>query len=343
MSDSFADLWNSTGASKPAEQPRKLGSLTPVAASSRAPRHDAFSILASPAGSSPASRSGTPGATGPLQAARSMGAASPSSSASAKPIQKSTSSRGDAFSGLLAGSLASASEADRGNMTIAERAALAERERREQMHQHHAAAQKSASAWAGLDSLGGFASVKPSTPAHVSTTQDDDWLFGSEAAKPSTSTTKSTSNKSPPLPKDDWGLDDFISHPPAQKSASAQPTGQSLLDLDEFHPVDASQSSRVSPQPLLRSSTPGDFDFGDREDGLLDNQSDEDDILGELSKPISKRPSAQAVRRILCYAAIDHVNPNCARLESTERHRHPSPHLLVLDSSLVPFHHHHTY
>lgn len=172
------------------------------------------------------------------------------------------------------------------------------------MQQHHVSAQKSASAWAGLDSLGEFTSVKPSTPAQVSTPQDDDWLFGSETAKPSTAATGSTSNKSPPPPKDDWGLDDFISQPAAQQPTSTQPAGQSLLDLDEFSSAPTSQSSRTSPQPPLRSGTPGDFDFGDREDGLLDNQSDEDDILGELSKPVSKRPQAQAVRRIVCYAVF---------------------------------------
>lgn len=164
------------------------------------------------------------------------------------------------------------------------------------MQQHHVAVRQTTSAWAGLDSLGQFASAKPSTPAQASTPQDDDWLFGSEPAKPSTSTTKPASSKSLPPQKDDWGLDDFISQPAAQRSA-----GQSLLDLDVFNPVPTSQASRASPQPLIRSSTPGDFDFGDREDRLLDNQSDEDDILGELSKPILKRPPTQAVRQPSVY------------------------------------------
>ncbi|EPT00866.1 hypothetical protein FOMPIDRAFT_1121692 [Fomitopsis schrenkii] len=324
MSDSFADLWNSTGASKPTQQPRKLGSLAPVAPPSRIPKNDAFSILASPATSSPASRSGTPRATGPLQVARSMGAAGTSSSMSAKLVQKSSSSGGDAFSGLLSGPLASASS-NRANMTIAERAALVERERREKMHQHHTAVQQTTSAWAGLDSLGQFASAKPSTPAQVSAPQDDDWLFGSEATKPSTSTTKPTSNKSPPPPKNDWGLDDFISQPAAQKPTPAQPTGQSLLDLDEFNPVPASQSSRASPQPPLRLSTPGDFDFGDREDGLLDNQSDEDDILGELSKPVAKRPPTQATRPS---RASSSPQPTPPRSGEQSRAVSPPPHIL---------------
>ena len=165
------------------------------------------------------------------------------------------------------------------------------------MQQHHAAAQKSASAWAGLDSLGEFASAKSSTPGQgVSAPQDDDWLFSAQPAKSSTSATKSAPMNTTPTPKDDWGLDEFISQPASHKPTSTQPAGQSLLDLDEFNPIPSSQSSRASPQPPLRSDTPGDFDFGDREDGLLDNQSDEDDILGELSKPVSKRPPTQAVR-----------------------------------------------
>ncbi|TFY50612.1 hypothetical protein EVJ58_g10973 [Rhodofomes roseus] len=275
MSDSFADLWNSTGVSKPAEQPRKLGSLTPVVPPTRNAKNDVFSMLASPAlGSSPASRSGTPGATGPIQSTQSLGAGGMSPSMGAKPVQKSTSSGGDAFSGLFPGSLASGSTANRANMTIAERAAQAERERREQMQQQHAAAKQSANAWTGLDSLGEFTTAKPSTPAQATAAQDDDWIFGSEPPKPSASATKASTSKSPPPPSDDWGLDDFIAQPAAPKPASAQPRGHSLLDLDEFSPIPTTQSSRASPRPAhVRSSTPGDFDFGDREDGLLDNHA----------------------------------------------------------------------
>ncbi|KZT70255.1 hypothetical protein DAEQUDRAFT_756423 [Daedalea quercina L-15889] len=328
MSDSFADLWNSTGASKPAEQPRKLGSLAPVVPPSRNAKNDVFSMLASSGpSSSPASRSGTPGATGPVQSTRSMGMSGTSSPMTAKPIQKSTSSGGDAFSGLLSGSLASRSTANRANMTMAERAAHAERERREQMQQNHTVARQAANAWAGLDSLGEFAaSPKPSAPAQTSVPEDDDWLFGSESEKPSVSHAKVASTKSPSPPKDDWGLDDFISQPAAPKPTSAQPSGQSLLDLDEFNPIPATHSSRASSQPpAARSNTPGDFDFGDREDGLLDNQSDDDDILGELGKPVSQRRPPQSTQPGRATPSPQSV-PSRSGLQS--RAVSPPPHIL---------------
>ncbi|KAH9919689.1 uncharacterized protein B0H18DRAFT_1096064 [Fomitopsis serialis] len=266
MSDSFADLWNSTGVSKPAEQPRKLGSLAPVIPPSRNAKNDVFV---------PASRSGTPGAAGPIQSTRSLGTSS-----------------SDAFSGLFSGSLAPGSTANRANMTIAERAAQAERERREQSQQQHAAAKQSANAWAGLDSLGNLVpAAKPSTPA-----------------------------------QDDWGLDDFISQPAARKRTSAPPRGESLLDLDEFNPIPSAQSTRTSPHPpQSRSDTPGDFDFGDREDGLLGDQSDEDDILGELSKPVSQRspPSSSQSNRAI---SSSQTVPSRSRPQS--RAVSPPPHIL---------------
>ncbi|KAJ3521211.1 hypothetical protein NM688_g9046 [Phlebia brevispora] len=59
MSDSFADLWNSTAPIKPAEPPRTLGAITPALAGQSKPQNDVFSLLA--ASSTPSStRSSTP-------------------------------------------------------------------------------------------------------------------------------------------------------------------------------------------------------------------------------------------------------------------------------------------
>ncbi|CCM00469.1 uncharacterized protein FIBRA_02502 [Fibroporia radiculosa] len=309
MSDSFADLWNSTGVSKPAEAPRKLGSLTPAMASSRVAQNDAFSMLASAGTSSPASRSHTPFA-GPIQSTRSLGLNGSTSNLNARQVQKSVSSGGDAFSGLLSGSLASSS-ANGAKMTIAERTAQAEKERREQLLQQHATAKQQAAAWAGLDSLGGLGTVTNSSALQ---SQDDDWGFGFSSSTASATTAKPSTEE-----QDDWGLEDFVSQPAARKPVGTKPAS-SLLDFDDLTSEPIVSSSRRSPEPpKARSGTPGDFDFGDREDRLLDDDSnDEDDILGELSKPIpERRPSAGRPAR---------TSP--PRSEQRNRAISPPPHIL---------------
>ncbi|PCH40723.1 hypothetical protein WOLCODRAFT_117539 [Wolfiporia cocos MD-104 SS10] len=324
MSDSFADLWNSTGASKPAEPPKKLGSLTPSPAPARSTQNDVFAMLASAGSSSPASRSQTPGAaTGTTQPTRSLGANG--APANPRPAQKAASSGGDAFSGLFSGALAPSST-NGAKMTIAERAAQAERDRLAQLQQQHAAAQRQASAWAGLDSLGGFSSGGQTSSVQSATSNAqssdlDDWAFGFETAKPSA---PSTSSKPPSAQQDDWG--DLLSQPTTTKPASTKPpttqNARSLLDFEEFESPVAQTSQSVSELGGSRSNTPGDFDFGDREDRLLDDNSDEDDILGELGKPVSERPPAQT--------RPDRRTPSPNPLRSGQKSRavSPPPHVL---------------
>ncbi|KIM76584.1 hypothetical protein PILCRDRAFT_12638 [Piloderma croceum F 1598] len=228
MADSFADLWNSSAPTKPTPPPQKLGSVI----TSGQP------IFAAPKNSIP------------------------------KPPPTSTStssSSGDAFSNLLSGSLVSSSS--RTNMTIAQRAALVEKERTDKYLKRKEEARKAAMAWDGIDSLG---LGSTGTGTGVGKEEDDDWSFGfgSVAANGSSSANKIADD-------DDWGLEDFVSAPTTQ---AATPTPhhqpQSLLDLDEFTSLH----------------------IGDREDRLLptDSRADEDDILGVLSKPVDsipKRPS----------------------------------------------------
>lgn len=316
MSDSFADLWNSTGAAttKPSESSRKLGSLTPVVPPSLNAQNDVFSMLASAGTSSPASRTGTPAASGSIQSTRSLGANVQPSNTGAKPLQKSASSGVDAFSGLFPGSLASNS-ANGARMTIAERAAQAERERQLQIRQQQAKAKQQASAWAGLDSLGEFTS-RPSSTSQPAVSADSDWGFGLEATTASTSS--GTANAAP-VSQNDWGLDDFISQPAPSKPVAA-PQTSSLLDLDEFTSPSTVQPQRYTPD--VRSNTPGDFDFGDREDRLLSDHSDEDDILGELSKPVTERP-AQPTRPVQ-----SSISPQLTQHGQHSRPISPPPHIL---------------
>ena len=201
---------------------------------------------------------------------------------------------GDAFSSLLVGSLGDSSR-NGANMTIAERAARVEKERRENLQKHHQTVNMQASAWDGLDTLAGSSpSAQPTTTIHP-VEDDDDWGFASTAPTRTTSQNPSVPppHSRPPAEEDDWDLGDFSSTS-APKSHSPVPPplparSQAIWDLDPFSSPPA--ESNPSPSPPLRSQTPGDFDFGDREDRLLDDDSqDEDDILGVLSKPVDAIP-----------------------------------------------------
>ncbi|KZT06456.1 uncharacterized protein LAESUDRAFT_179031 [Laetiporus sulphureus 93-53] len=311
MSDSFAELWNSTGASKPAEPPRKLGSLAGASPVTAKPQHDAFTMLAS-AGST---RSNTPMATGgSMKSSLSLRANVSSSSLSAKPVQKAASAGNDAFSGLFRDALPPGSNADNTKMTIAERAAQAERERREQLQRQQLVAKQQATAWAGLDSLGNSSSARPASALTPTQSKGDDWAFD---LAPSTS---SAPSKPAAPPQDNWGLEEFVSQPASPKPTPLQQS-QSLLDLDEFTSPSAVQASRHSPEPL-RSNTPGDFDFGEREDGLLDDTSDtEDDILGELGKPVTERSQPSRPASITASAQSSKSGPPSRAVS-------PPPHIL---------------
>ncbi|TFY66926.1 hypothetical protein EVG20_g4179 [Dentipellis fragilis] len=311
MSDSFADLWNSAGPAKPAQQAVKLGAAAATGSTvSRRPQYDAFAMLAS-TGTNPNSRSTTP-----------SGASMSSQKPSAKPITSTSS--GDAFSGLFSNGFGEASA--NANLSIAERAAKVERERREalmkQQAKHQEAAKQHAHTWAGLDGLESLAkSTSTPAPAPPPVAQDDDWLFGSAPpAKPAASVKVTAATE------DDWGLDDFVSHPAPSKSVTpVQPSQpKSVWDLDDLtsssKPVSGPSHSNSRSHGASRSSTPGDFDFGDREDALLDdNSQDEDDILGDLARPaheVRRRPSPA------------HTPPQPPNGGSGSRAPSPPPHLI---------------
>ncbi|KAH9943622.1 hypothetical protein B0H21DRAFT_884345 [Amylocystis lapponica] len=120
---------------------------------------------------------------------------------------------------------------------------------------------------------------------------DDDWAFDMEPTKPSTQHTLSKPTE------DDWGLNKFTSKLAPMKDTFATKSSGSLWDyFDDFESAPAPPSnSHHSPQPLVaRSRSPGDFDFGNREDRLLDDSSnDEDVILGNQSARVSPSPQSQ--------------------------------------------------
>ena len=275
MADSFADLWNSSAPLKPSKPARKLGASAAPSPGAPRPKYDAFAMLTASGSSSSSSRSLTPSSKPAVVAQRSNGGVA-------------TATSGDAFGDLLSGSFASGSSSSK--LTIAEKAAKA----RAQVIQQPAAPLHNSTAWAGLDHLAGAASFSPpQTSKSKSSGIDDDWLFDS-----STSSTHVESTSALKPSTDDWGLEDFVSRPKPSNEASPEPPsqGKSLWDLDDFtssSELDQGLTSSVQDFAHPRSSTPGDFDFGDRENALLDGDSGSDnDILGDLSRPIQERPAA---------------------------------------------------
>ena len=279
MADSFADLWSTAAPTNSAPQkPRKLNDLISSTTPSQPTRlqGDSFALLAaSNSSSNSISRTNSPGiANQPRPQSNGPKLTPPSN--------------GDAFSALLSGSFGDG-PANSGSLSMAEQAAKAEKERKNRLLNLNkkAATKAQPSAWSGLDSLG-------TTSAHPPPqNQDDfDWIFDAPAS------TSSKPAPPPPLTKkpsavaddDDWGLSDFASKPTPAPATSAPPrkatSPSSIWDFEDAEPP-----NQPSPPPRkpTRPNSPGeDFDFGNGEDILLDNDSnDEDDILGSLSKPAS--------------------------------------------------------
>ncbi|KAG6370522.1 hypothetical protein JVT61DRAFT_11303 [Boletus reticuloceps] len=291
MSDSFADLWASSVPTKstPQQPLKKVGSAAPP----RRQQYDAFSILSA---SQPTSKPVTNNQPSDRQARHPQPA----------------SHGGDAFSDLFASSRdgnAASRNTDRVNMTMAERAVLAQKAKAQNnsVAAQMEPARSSSSLWDGLDALArpATASPRPSTPAQRNTAAGDSFDFGFDNAA---STTTSPPNN-PAIEGDDWGLSEFVSRPSESRSmpAPTQPVSgsQPTTALDEFGSSvpRTSHSQSWTPSRSLTGS-PGDFDFGDREKGFLsgDNSEDaedtfevrgghpepsEDDILGDLGKPVS--------------------------------------------------------
>lgn len=291
MSDSFADLWSSSAPSNPTS-PQILGAAkqrTTIPQRSQ----DAFSILSA---SQPTSRTHSPQVTG-------------STTHSRNPVPAGRARNGDAFSSLFSGSLADGRNNNTVNMTMAERAAAAQRAKLQQAQAPSRVTAPLPSAWDGLDSL-----ARQSTPSHSSPSPSPQADFDfSVFASSSTTTVKL------PVGDDDWRSSDSTA-PQPQSTSQKKPAG-TLWDLDDFD-----SSSHSKPPSPPRSRTPGDFDFGDREAGLLETHSDDsnNDILGDLARPVDAvKPSSrdQSTR-----ATPSPQAPQLQRLSS--RPVSPPPHIV---------------
>ena len=286
MTDSFADLWSTVApTSSGPQKPRKLNDLISSTTPSRPtrPQNDVFALLAASNSSSNSnSRTASPGTANQPRPQSNGPKPTP-------PLN------GDAFSGLLSGSLGNGSTSFE-NLSMAEQVAKAERERKEkQLNPGQRVATKAqSSAWSGLDSLGTASTLTP--PSKKVNPQDDfDWIFDAPAPAFSKPTPPPPTTKQPSViaaEDDDWGLSDFASRstpapaPSAPRQQTAKPS--SIWDLE-----DVEHSNQPSPpRKVTRPNSPGeDFDFGNREDRLLGNDSnDEDEILGSLSNPVDRAP-----------------------------------------------------
>ncbi|TDL22849.1 hypothetical protein BD410DRAFT_769877 [Rickenella mellea] len=260
MSDAFADLWNSTAPSKPSAPPQTLATAT--RATRATPKHDVFSMLAStPSTSQPNSRPITP------SLAQLSGQGQPIGQQ--KSGTGSSTSTGDAFSDLLGGSL-SAGKSGNAMMSIAQRQAAVERERKERDAGRRQVVPQETQVWDGLDKFASSGTTQTKPPA--SQAHDNDWIFDSL-----TSSAKNASGASTTTPKatgrddDGWGLSDF---------ASTSTTSTSTVNTSRPNPNGSQSSSDHRPPASL-------FDALDD----IASPAPVDDILGVLSKP-PQRPAS---------------------------------------------------
>ncbi|KAG8959445.1 hypothetical protein FRC03_007976 [Tulasnella sp. 419] len=299
--DDFTDLvWTNTS-SKQQDTTKKTGN-----------QYDAFSMLAqggskanylSSSSSTPSSRPLTPSQR-------------PASSTSNVQQPTVNASSGDAFSNLLSfGTSASNSK----SLSMAERQAQAERERREKAEAARKQMQVNGSFWDKFESSPSMtpstsngmtspaSSVPKPTPAKASSLASPSLLAptvlrpsssASSTSKPAQPSTTSTKSAAVTV----WDFDLLAAPSTTGKSQSPKPTTSTppkpSTSDDLFGDFDAFTSAPPSSQPAKgrsrtppRSQSPGDFDFGDRDDvsGLLDGgDASDDDILGALSKPVGE-------------------------------------------------------
>ncbi|CAE6355075.1 unnamed protein product [Rhizoctonia solani] len=330
MSD-FADLWNSVtpNASKqPSNQslgsqlnaaPRNtLGTSSQTGSRAHTPSYFSASAISPQPAAQPQRQNPSLTVTG-------ISAKSPASARS-----PSSATTGDAFGDLFA--LSGASQGK--SMTIAERQAQAIQAQAKAQELAKREREANGAFWDQLEfSSSGrstpmtnpnrsTASLTPQAPAPRINTE----LLMPSRVSPMPSSKPSASAITPASNADVWDLDSFltsskpVSPAPAASSVvspgprSAQ-TGRDLFDLLDSTPDKEQRNNNISANNTPeRSGTPGDFDWGDREDG--------DDLLGELGRPVTQVPKEQA--------RPDPQPTPSNRREHTpkERHGSPPPHIL---------------
>ncbi|KAJ1309277.1 hypothetical protein OPQ81_004939 [Rhizoctonia solani] len=297
-----------------------LGSNLQPNSRTNSPSYFSSSVISSqPAGQS---QRPSPGLTVPGSTIKSPPSAKSPQSASA----------GDAFGDLF--TLVGASQSK--NMTIAQRQAQASQEQAKALEQARKEREANGAFWDQLE----FSTSGRSTPMNNSNRSTGSLAAQPQPQAPRINTELLVPSRASPLPPskpsasavttastaDIWDLDSFLtsSKPvspapapssavsPGPKSAQTQNDLFELLDSTQHKEQgDAGASTRDSP---IRSGTPGDFDWGDREDG--------DDLLGELGKPVSQ------VRGEQSRPSHPQIPTDRRERSPVERHGSPPPHIL---------------
>ena len=292
MSDSFADLWNSSSLQK---KPQTISSLAQQQGQRRPQGgQDLFALL-----SSSTSTTTRPSSS---QLHSSSSSALPSTLAPPSQPKQQRKSPTDAFSDLFSSSSSPVSTVQ-SNLTIAQRTALADQQRKDKITAHEKQQEKENLAWAGLDSLSlstsdsvSSTSKGPkSSSASVSKAKGlvddgDDWGL-KDLARPTLSQDKL--NTRPANGFDTWGLDSLPEQPtkpafiPDSKSPKLSGVG-SFWDLNEFTPSSSTtattQSSTHTDSHYLDLGNLADesSDGQDRDGGV---QGDDDDFMSVFNKP----------------------------------------------------------
>ena len=282
MSDSFADLWNSSSLQKKPQTISSLAQQQQQGQGQRRPQggQDLFALLSSP--------TARPSSSSRLH----------SSSALAPPSQpkQQRKSPTDAFSDLFSSSPVSTLQS---NLTIAQRTALADQQRKDKITAHEKQQEKENLAWAGLDSLSLSASDSVSSTSKgpksssvsVSKAEDvDNWGL-KNLARP---TNMRSANG-----LDTWNLDSLPEQPtkPAFVTDS-KPTKLSGVgsfgDLNEFTPSSSSTANTQLQTPTHTDSQY--FDLGNLADGASsgqdhdgEGQGDDDDFMSVFNKPLQPK------------------------------------------------------
>jgi len=141
------------------------------------------------------------------------------------------------------------------------------------------------------------------------------------SVKPSPSVTQSN---------DAWSQLDALIAPKPAPAIGSRPLAAAASD--PFDMDFLTEPSPVAPTPpRSRARTPGDFDFNEKED-LDESPSDEDDILGDLAKPVAEvRTQSPAVSAFFPLYSLSNDSTSCRKLprKSIGMNLAPHRHLLI--------------
>lgn len=177
------------------------------------------------------------------------------------------------------------------NLTIAQRTALADQQRKDKIRAHEKQQEKENLTWAGLDSLSASDSLTSKGPKSLSASVSkgladdvDDWGLKDLGRPTATTSSQDKLNTRPANNLDTWNSDS-LQEQPAKLSG-----GGSFWDLNEFTSSSSSTTNTRIQTPTHMDSHS--FDLGNLADGSLngqdrdrEGQGDDDDFMSVFNKP----------------------------------------------------------